>query len=243
MDLNFDWPSDHWNGKQRILVILAHPDDPEFFCGGTLARWAIEGHEIHYVLLTKGEKGDNSDAQPDELTIIRQQEQKKAADIIGVKTIRFLEHADGTLVPSMELRKEMARIIRQERPDILVTCDPTMLYNRFGRLNHPDHRAAGQAVLDSVFPAAGNDRFFPELLLIEHLKPHFPIEVWVSLPASPTVVLDITETWPKKIKALEEHHSQIGDPVVFKNKMLSRRVEGSTEEAPRFEESFRVIKL
>ncbi|HTX91907.1 MAG TPA: PIG-L deacetylase family protein [Anaerolineales bacterium] len=235
-------PNDSWPEKQTILVILAHPDDPEFFCGATLARWARAGHEIHYFLLTCGDKGfDDPTATPDQICSTRHAEQNAAAAVIGVKSVRFLDLEDGYLVPSLDLRREVVRAIRRTKPNILVTCDPTMLYNPFGTINHPDHRAAGQVVLDAVFPAAGNPFFFPELLK-EGLEPHMPGEVWISLASTPTVDLDVTETWEIKLKALKEHKSQIGDPLKLEERMRSRHTEDSTDEQPRFEERFRVIK-
>jgi LmbE family N-acetylglucosaminyl deacetylase len=233
---------DNWQAMQKILVILAHPDDPEFFCGATLARWAKAGHEIHYFLLTCGDKGGDPQLTAEQLCVIRHDEQQKAAAVIGVKSVSFLDLEDGYLIPSLDLRRDCVRVIRRARPDILVTCDPTMLYNSFGTVNHPDHRAAGQVVLDAVFPAAGNPHFFPELLQ-EGLEPHTPREIWISLPSTPTVTLDVTDTWPVKLNALKEHKSQIGDPVKLEERMRSRRAEGSTEENPRFEERFRVLKF
>ncbi len=232
---------DNWQAEQKILVILAHPDDPEFFCGATLARWARAGHEIHYFILTCGDKGGDPKLTSEQLCVLRQAEQQKAAAIIGVKSVTFLDLEDGYLVPSLNLRRECVRAIRRARPNILVTCDPTLLYTAFGTINHPDHRAAGQVVLDAVFPAAGNPHFFPELLQ-ERLDPHTPREVWISIPSAATVTLDITDTWPVKLTALKEHKSQIGDPVKLEERLRSRRAEGSTEENPRFEERFRVIK-
>ena len=156
---------DAWESPQKVLVILAHPDDPEFFCGATLARWAAAGHTIHYCLLTCGDKGaPEGDYEPQELCGTRVEEQNAAAAVLGVKKVRMLGYPDGYLVADLDLRREIVRAIRQERPDIVVTCDPTYLYAMETRLNHPDHRAAGQAVLDAVFPAAGNRMFFPELL-------------------------------------------------------------------------------
>ncbi len=232
-----------WEPPQKILVILAHPDDPEFFCGATLARWARAGHEIHYLLLTCGDKGGDPDTTPAELCLSRREEQQNAARVLGVRSVRFLDLEDGYLVPSLDLRRTVVRAIRREKPDILVTCDPTNLYPSSGYgLNHPDHRAAGQVVLDAVFPAAGNAHFFPELL-DEGLQPHTPREVWVSLTAQPTVTLDVTDTWEIKLQALKEHRSQIGDPVEFEKRMRARHSEDSTDEAPRYEERFRVIKL
>jgi LmbE family N-acetylglucosaminyl deacetylase len=234
---------DAWEKQQIILVILAHPDDPEFFCGATLARWAKAGHAIDYYLLTNGNKGGGPEVTPEQLVPLRQAEQQKAAAIIGARSVIFLDKEDGYLVPNLELRREMVRLIRQAKPDILVTCDPTLLYSWFGRVNHPDHRAAGQVVLDAVFPAAGNSHFFPELLAKEGLQPHTPREVWVSLAASPTVTLDVTGTWEVKMNALKEHKSQIGDPLLFEQRMRSRRTEDSTDVAPRYEEYFRVLKF
>jgi LmbE family N-acetylglucosaminyl deacetylase len=230
-----------WNNPQKIQVILAHPDDPEFFCGGTLSRWVQAGHEIDYVLFTNGNKGGPSELSSDELCGIRQREQKNAAQIIGVRKLTFLGLEDGYLLPSLDLRREIVRIIRREKPDILVTCDPTLLYSWNGRINHPDHRAAGQIVLDAIFPAAGNGHFFPELLSEEGLEPHTPREIWVSLAVNPNVTIDVTETWGLRLKALKMHESQTGNPDQFEQRMRARHTEDSTDQAPRFEEKFRVL--
>jgi LmbE family N-acetylglucosaminyl deacetylase len=243
MSIDSQVAPDAWEESQKILVILAHPDDPEFFCGGTLARWVKAGHEIHYFLLTNGNKGGGPDVTPDQLRIIRHDEQLNAARVIGARSVHFLGLEDGYLVPTLELRLEIVRILRVVKPDILVTCDPTLLYNWLGRVNHPDHRAAGQVVLDAVFPASGNSHFFPELLNKEGLLPHTPREVWVSLPANPTITLDVTDTWEVKMIALNEHKSQIGDPLLFEQRMRSRHTEDSTDKAPRYEEKFRVLKF
>lgn len=231
-----------WAEPQKILVILAHPDDPEFFCGATLARWARAGHTIHYCLLTCGDKGGGMDVTPAELCADRRQEQRRAADVIGAGAIRFLDHEDGYLIPTLDLRREVVRVLRQERPDVLVTCDPTNLFPSSGYgLNHPDHRAAGQIVLDAVFPAAGNPHYFPELLK-EGLQPHTPREVWLALTSQPNVVLDVTDMWEIKLRALKEHKSQIGDPAAFEARLRARHTEDSTDESPRYEERFRVIR-
>lgn len=231
-----------WPERQRILVILAHPDDPEFFCGATLARWVKAGHEISYSLLTCGDKGrndSNRDIPGSELCALRHKEERAAAAVLGIKEVNFLDKDDGTLVPDLNLRKEVVRIIRQAKPEVLVTCDPQNLFALYG-LNHPDHRAAGQVVLDAVFPAAGNELFFPELLE-EGWQPHSPKEVWAALTSQPNIVLDVTDTWELKIQALKEHKSQIGDPAKLEERLRSRKTEDSTEENPRYEEKFRVI--
>jgi LmbE family N-acetylglucosaminyl deacetylase len=234
---------DHWDTPQRVLVILAHPDDPEFFCGATLARWIKAGHSVRYCVLTCGDKGsDNRDLTSEELCAIRHDEQRAAARTLGVEAVRFLERPDGYLIPDLELRRDVVRVIREDKPDILVTCDPTNLYVRSGYINHPDHRAAGQVVLDALFPAAGNFRYFPELL-DEGLEPFMPAEVWISLPAVPDINLDVTEYWDTKITALLEHRSQIGDPEKFIERMRSRHTEDSTLENPRYVERYRRLKF
>ena len=237
---------DAWDSPQNILVVLAHPDDPEFFCGATLARWARAGHHITYQILTCGDKGFNdstsADMTPDALCAIRHEEQIAAARVIGVGSdaIHFMDCPDGYLVPDINLRRDIVRVIRKFKPDILVTCDPQTLFAVYG-INHPDHRAAGQATMDAVFPAAGSPVFFPELLIEGHL-PHMPREVWCSLAMQPNVVIDVTDTWSIKLEALLHHKTQIGDVEKFKERMRSRHTEDSTDENPRYEERFRVVK-
>ncbi|HEY5902559.1 MAG TPA: PIG-L deacetylase family protein [Anaerolineales bacterium] len=237
-------PPGSWDTPQRVLVVLAHPDDPEFFCGGTLAYWARAGHEVIYYLLTCGDKGFNDstgpDMTPDVLCAIRHEEQLAAASVIGAAAVHWLDRPDGYLVPDLDLRREVVRIIRRIKPSVLVTCDPQNLFAAYG-LNHPDHRAAGQVVLDAVFPAAGNKAYFPELIR-EGLEPHMPREVWVSLSSQPNTVMDVTSTWPDKLEALLQHKTQIGDVEKFTQRILSRHTEDSTDEDPRYEEKFRVIK-
>lgn len=234
---------DTWETPQNILVILAHPDDPEFFCGGTLARWARAGHHITYQLLTCGDKGFNDstvpDMTPDALCAIRHEEQQAAAKIIGVEAVHIMNNPDGYLVPDLNLRRQVVCAIRKFKPDILVTCDPQNLFASYG-INHPDHRAAGQVVLDAVFPAAGNKEYFPELIA-EGYEPHMPKEVWCSLTRQPDTIIDVTDTWTTKLEALLSHKTQIGDAEQFKERMLSRHTRDSTDENPRYEEKFKRI--
>ncbi|MDD5368518.1 MAG: PIG-L family deacetylase [Anaerolineaceae bacterium] len=231
---------EEWTESKRILVVLAHPDDPEFFCGATLARWASQAHEIHYLLLTRGDKGaKDRTISPEMLMMIREREECAAAAILGVRSVQFLDYPDGYLFPSLEARKAVVRVIRQIRPDVLVTSDPTNYYPRETYLNHPDHRVAGEITLAAIFPAAGNPLFFPELVDEEKLEPSPVKEVWITLTHQPNVVLDITQYWEQKMCALNEHKSQIGDPMKLRERQLSRRTVDSTSEQPRFEEAFR----
>jgi LmbE family N-acetylglucosaminyl deacetylase len=176
----------------------------------------------------------------DALCAIRHEEQIAAAKVIGADAVHFMDRPDGYLVPDLNLRREIVRVIRRFKPDILVTCDPQTLFATYG-INHPDHRAAGQVVMDAVFPAAGSPVFFPELLLEGH-EPHMPKEVWCSLTMQPNVKVDVTETWQIKLDATLKHTSQIAHVDKFLERMKSRRTEDSTDENPRYEENFRVVK-
>ena len=231
-----------WDHPQKILVVLAHPDDPEFFCGATIAAWTSQNHRVIYWLLTGGDKGTNDrEVQPDELVKIRECEQKSAARVLGVDEVHFLQNPDGFLEPTRDLRREVTRIIRRERPDIIVSSDPTNFFpNNDASINHPDHRAAGQIVIEAYFPAAGNPKYFSELL-DQGYEPHSVKEVWFALTHQPNTILDVTRFWPKKIEALHQHTSQIGDPVKFDERMRSRHTADSSDENPRYEEKFRRI--
>ena len=232
-----------WETRQRILVILAHPDDPEFFCGATIARWVDAGHSVRYCLLTRGDKGSSDPLMdPRELARLREGEQRAAAAVLGVESVRFLNYPDGELIPTLEARREVVRVVRQEKPDILVTCDPTNYFPDDTRINHPDHRAAGQIVVDAFFPGVGNPMYFPALIQ-EGLPPHTVKELWLSGTIQPNTTLDVTPFWPVKLAALHEHRSQIGEVAAFDERMLSRRAPDSMPEAPRFEEKLRRFKF
>jgi LmbE family N-acetylglucosaminyl deacetylase len=228
-----------WDTPQKILVILAHPDDPEFFCGGTIAKWTEAGHSIRYCLLTRGNKGANDpDLKPSILAKIREREQLAAARVLGVEKVIFLCYEDGEIIADLPTRREVTRVIRQEKPDILVSCDPTNYFPREVRLNHPDHRNAGQIVVDAVYPGAGNPFYFPELI-DDGLLPHSVKELWLSVTSQPNIILDVTEYWERKTQALHEHVSQIGDIIEFDKKMYGRHTASSTLESPQYEEAFR----
>ena len=239
-----DKAPDEWEAPQNILVLLAHPDDPEFFCGATTARWVHAGHHVSYCIITCGDKGTKDlTIGSDELCSIRQKEQRSAAKVLGVEEITFMGYPDGYLTPDINLRRDITRVIRIVRPDVLVTCDPQTLFTSNGGLNHPDHRAAGQATLDAVFPAARDHLNFPELWNDEKLEPHVVKEVWVCGTLMPDVTLDVTETWEIKIQALYEHKSQIGEPEKLAERLRNRRTLDSTPEKPRYEEKFRRLIL
>jgi LmbE family N-acetylglucosaminyl deacetylase len=230
-----------WQGSKTIMVILAHPDDPEFFLGGTIAEWVKQGHEVSYLLLTKGQRGV-SPGYPDpvDLDKVRVREQQNAAAKLGVSKVNFLDYQDGYLVPDLEARKKVAREIRRTRPDIVATFDPLLIYQR-GRINHPDHRTTGQIVIDAIFPAVGNSAFFPEFLE-EGLDPHQVEELWLSVPVEANFEMDVTQNWKLRLDALLEHVSQIGEPAKFLELIEARRQTRWGEEM-RYVESFRRLIL
>lgn len=229
-----------WSEQKSILIILAHPDDPEFFLGGTIAKWISEGHKIHYYLLTKGDKGSADHSLTNQqVAEIRIREQNNTAQFLGVSSVNFLNYPDGYLIPDLDTRKQVVKILRSIKPDILVTCDPLNYFANQRYINHPDHRAAGQVVIDAVFPASGNTFFFPDLK-DEGLMPHSVEEVWMSLTGDPDVILDVTAFWETRLTALKMHVSQVGDLEGFEKRMrgwLSKDENGEIK----YEEKFRRI--
>ncbi len=213
-----------WKEQKKILIILAHPDDPEFFMGATLARWGTLGHEIRYCLLTTGQKGSQDiNQKPEDLAAIRRIEQQNAADALKVKSVEFLDYVDGEVIPDLEMRKKIVRIIRKYKPQIVISSDPLNFFPGDNRVNHPDHRAAGQAVLEAVFPAAGNPLFFPELISDENLGPVNVEELWFSIPAEANLVVDVSHYFDDKIKAILCHRSQINMDVKKFEEMMKTR--------------------
>ena len=199
---------------KRVMSIHAHPDDQEFTVGGTLAKWARAGCEIVTVCLTRGGAGSNKytplDMTREALVSIREDEQREACRILGVKETIFLDYEDGMLEPSIPLRRELTRLIRRHRPEAVLAGDPTVRYYGTTYMNHPDHRAAADVVLDAVFPSAGTRLIFPELLG-EGLEPHEVRQVYIHGAERPDTYVDIAETLDVKVAALRAHKSQMGE--------------------------------
>jgi len=195
-----------------VLGIAAHPDDLDVGAGGTLAHYASLGAEIHYLILTDGGKGsDDPSMTSARLTDIRHKEQQAALEIIGGKSITFLDYPDGELEVTMELKKQIVKSIRTIKPDVVITMDPTVIYSAAkGIINHPDHRAAGQAVLDAVFPLARDRLTFPDLFEAGY-KPHKTATVLLVNFNENNFAVDITHTFSTKVKALKAHISQFGN--------------------------------
>jgi LmbE family N-acetylglucosaminyl deacetylase len=195
---------------KRILVIAAHPDDVDFGSAGTIARWTAEGREVIYCIVTDGDAGGSDPGiSRSDMATIRRAEQTAAASQVGVHDLRFLGYPDGRVEATLELRRDLARVIRQVRPQRVVCPSPERNYFRLG-IGHPDHRAVGSAALDAVYPDARNPFAFPELLADEGLEAWVVPEVWISGGPTPAHYVDVTETFPQKIAALQAHASQVG---------------------------------
>ncbi len=226
-----------------VLVVMAHPDDPEFFCGGTIAKWADEGRQVSYCLLTRGDKGaDEPGAQPEELARIREEEQRAAAEHLGVREVCFLGYRDGELHVDQQLREDVARVVRQVRPHTVVTSDPSNFYSTF--VNHADHRVAGHAALDAVWPGARSALYYPSLYEQEGLKPHKVREVYIAGPVHPDTTVDITAYFDRKIGALRHHKSQIEDVEDLARRLRERMLDPeSPPDNPRYIERFKRLDL
>jgi LmbE family N-acetylglucosaminyl deacetylase len=196
----------------RILIVAAHPDDPDFGSAGTVARWTDAGIDVRYCIVTDGDAGGTDPAASRaELAALRRAEQTAAAKQVGVHDLRFLGYPDGRVEATLGLRKDLARVIRQVRPQRVVSPSPERNYVR-ARVSHPDHRAVGSATLDAVYPDARNPLAFPELLTVEGLAAWTVPEVWIAGGLAPDHYVDVTDTFPRKIAALRAHESQIADP-------------------------------
>jgi len=193
--------------QAQIMVVTPHPDDAEFGVAGTVVKWVKEGKDVVYVVCTNGNKGTSDiNMKPERLAEIREQEQQCAADLLGVREVVFLRLEDQGLEDTPEFRKEIVRLIRKYRPEIVVTSDP---YRRY--LWHRDHRITGQVVLDAVFPYARDLHAYPDLLP-EGLEPHKVKEVWLwTILDDINHRSDITETFDVKVQALRCHASQVGN--------------------------------
>jgi LmbE family N-acetylglucosaminyl deacetylase len=234
-------------GPITVLVVAAHPDDPEFGCGGTSALWASQGKEVYYVVATSGDKGSSDpEMTSDRLVKLREAEQQAAADAIGVKKVFFLRLPDGELAPNLVLRRAIVKAIRMVKPEIVFTHDPTNVYTD-NSINHPDHQAVGHATLNAIYPTARDRLNFPEHEQAG-LMPHKVREVYLWGSREPNVWVDINDSIDTKIKALRCHKTQIGRPEELEKRMRERaenlakqwRGEG---DPPRLPEAFRRIEL
>lgn len=231
-------PTDGGEGPKRALVIAAHPDDSEFGVGGTAALWSRNGWHFYYLICSDGSKGsEDPEMSPQKLVPLRREEQRAAAQALGVKDVFFLDYVDGELAYTPQFMRDVVRYIRRIRPHAVFSHDPNQIVrNMF--INHPDHRCAGTVALDAVYPIARNRPSFPELL-DEGLEPHSVKEVYLWSSSEHNFEVDITPVADLKFKALMQHRSQ------FQN--IGERMRGWrdrwAEPDGRFLERFRRIEI
>ncbi|HEU5348801.1 MAG TPA: PIG-L deacetylase family protein [Ktedonobacterales bacterium] len=224
------------DARPRVMVIFAHPDDAEFLCSGTVARFARSGYRVQYVLATSGDKGSNDPtATPEQLVATREAEQHAAAKTLGVEEVTFLRHMDGELEVNIAFRREIVQVIRKGKPDVVLTFDPWQRYQI-----HPDHRAIGQTTLDAV--AAARDRLYYPEQLTDGLAEHRVHNVYFFATDVPNYYVDITSTIGQKIEALLCHTSQIGSRDIGEFVRARARVVGA-EIGVEYAEAFHYLPM
>ncbi|HEY9087642.1 MAG TPA: PIG-L deacetylase family protein [Anaerolineaceae bacterium] len=228
---------------ESVMVIVAHPDDIEFSCTGTIARWVRAGTRVCYVLCTSGEVGIAAPGMTKARAAeIREAEQLEAARITGVSDVVFLRYPDGMLEATMELRRRLVREIRRFRPEVVICGDPTIVWEGEDYINHPDHRAAATASLDAIFPAAGQPNLFEEFEA-EGLRAHKTRKVYVNIwEGSADYYVNIDDTIDVKIDALRAHKSQMKD---WDPEMMVRQWAGASAKGKemQYAEKYRVVTL
>jgi LmbE family N-acetylglucosaminyl deacetylase len=230
---------------KRAMSIHAHPDDQEFTVAGLLALWVQAGCEVVSVIVTSGEAGSNQPSKNDgykpELALLREAEQSEANAILGIRTTLCLHYPDGELEPTLNLRRDLTRLIRQYKPEAVVTGDPQGVFYGSGYINHPDHRAAAQAALYAVFPSTETRLIFTELLKEGH-EPHKVKRLYVHGSDKSDTWIDISATIGVKVSALRKHVSQLGD--WDPEKMVRKwAAEEGKEHGMEFAEAYKVMIL
>lgn len=198
--------------RKRVLLITAHPDDADVHAGGTVARWVEEGHEIHSAILTRGDKGhDDPSMTPGQVAVLREAEQRAAAEILGVRRVTFLDYEDGELAwAGPKLTEDLTRLVRAERPDIVFTHDPFAGAPGYREPQlHPDHRAVGVAALDAIYVRATGPLYYPAHAA-EGLAPHRVGEILLIMSDHIDHIIDISASFDRKVRAVQAHVSQFG---------------------------------
>ena len=232
-----------WTNVQRVLVIMAHPDDPDFTCAGASIQMARQGIEVTYMLLTNGDKGNhNPEITRNQLIARRKIEQRAAADLCGVKQVLFMGEEDGFLRPTRAIRKRVTREIRRLRPDLIICPHPDRYLVGNGYINHPDHRNAGLVALEAIFPAADNPMFYPDMA-DEGYLPHKISQLYVSGHDEPNTEIDITADMELKVQAILCHKTQIANPEEAPTRWKERWGEQQADGSMRYFERFRAMKF
>jgi LmbE family N-acetylglucosaminyl deacetylase len=226
------------NEFHTYMLVVAHPDDSEFSSAGTVARLKDAGKRVVLIQVTSGDKGSpDLDADPAELARTREAEMLEAARRLGMDEVVFLRCEDGALMPDLDLREKIVRMIRTHKPDVIITHDPFRPYAL-----HPDHRAVGLASTDAVYPTARDPLYFPEHLR-EGLLPHKTAEIWYFGPEHPDKVIDITATFDRKIDALRAHKTQVGTAEELEERMRERARELAAGHPFELGEAFKIIQM
>ena len=226
------------NDYSTYMWVVAHPDDAEFSSAGTIARLTREGKRVVIIQVTSGDRGTTDRSHPPEtLARLRESEEQEAARRLGVSEVIFLREPDGHVMPTVELREKIVRMIRTYRPDVIVTHDPFRPYAL-----HPDHRAVGQVTHDAVYPLARDHLYFPEHLEAG-LEPHKTAEIWYFGSDSPDVFVDITDTFDAKIHALKAHVSQVGDGDSLDERLRERSRELAKDQPFDLAEAFKSVRM
>jgi LmbE family N-acetylglucosaminyl deacetylase len=234
---------DYWR-PASALVIAAHPDDIEFGCAGTVARWVAEGARVTYAVVSNGAAGSSDPSLTRSvLAELREAEQRAAAKVVGVEEVEFLGYEDGLIEPTLELRERIVRLIRRVRPEVVVTTDPDTRYVGDFYINHPDHRAVGEATLAAVIPGSDTRLAYPELL-DEGLEPVKLDAVWIMSVPQSNLVVDIGDHLETKLESLRRHVSQLGEqPAAEDLTFITGMAEQAATGQPfRYGEAFRVIR-
>jgi LmbE family N-acetylglucosaminyl deacetylase len=234
----------HEERPERVLVIVAHPDDADFGVAGTLAKWIRAGTVARMVCCTSGDAGaDDASIDPIDLAKTRESEQRAAAVVVGYQGVDFLHRPDGALDNDLALREQLVRIIRQFKPDAVVCMDPTVIVTRSGFIQHVDHRMAAIAAIDAVYPASRNAMAFPHLVLDEGLEPHNVDIVYMFFTDQPDTWVDTSETIDVKIGALRAHTSQLREPEKLEEMLRNWSSEDGAKIGTAAAESFRLLKM
>ncbi|HSG25928.1 MAG TPA: PIG-L deacetylase family protein [Anaerolineales bacterium] len=235
--------SNNFPEPERVLVVVAHPDDPEFGAAGTVALWASRGAQVTYVIVTDGSKGSaEKEMTREKLVALREAEQRKAAEAVGVSEVVFLRLTDGEIENNDTLRELLVRQIRIYKPDVLVTHDPTSRIVGGSYLNHRDHRTVGDAALDATFPLARDRLNYPEHEQ-EGLDPHKVLDVFLIFSDQPNYWVDISSTIELKINALQAHKSQIADLDELPDRIRERGRAVAEKVSFEYGETFRRVQL
>ncbi|MDA8202918.1 MAG: PIG-L family deacetylase [Chloroflexi bacterium] len=228
---------------ERLMVIVAHPDDADFGPAATVARWIDEGTVAELVCCTSGDAGsDDPETDPVELAVLRETEQRAAAEVVGYRAVHFLHQPDGALENDLALREELVRLIREMRPDAVMTPDPTQVFVGDGMIQHTDHRTAGLAAVDAVYPAARNAMAFAHLAK-SGLAPHVVRRIYLFWTDHPTEWVDVSACVDRKLLALHAHRSQLRDPAGIDQRVRERMAEQGAAVGVEAADAFRVIRI